>query len=300
MEINSKQLLKVLLKAFTSAFKWNIGKWFISVGLGILTSVIIPFGKEVWKWDYITAIKYSAFAFGVFYLFRFIAIAIKESIKYFHSVYKESVYGDAIILLKQSFAEAHYYRKTPEFDDEDFMRSMMVFCNNLKIIYDKITKSNCSVSIKVPIKDTKVSEHTVLKNLTRNTENSSRDTKKYQETEHTIIGNSAFSNCLDRVLKNNPEKFYINNDVNNEKNYRNTSKECYDNEELPYHSELVHPIIPLKSKDNINYDCHGFICVDSDKPNSFESKYLPAILEGVADGIYDIIEQLNSETNGSN
>ncbi|TSE10324.1 hypothetical protein [Aquimarina algiphila] len=297
MIINYKEFFKVLGSAFLEAFKWSLGKWIITVGFSLLTSFIIPIGKEVLEWDTVTALIFALVISLVLYILRFLIIALKESIKYFHSVYKESVYGDAIILLKESFAEAHYYRKTPEFQDEDFMRSMMVFCNNLKLIYDKITKSDCSVSIKVPIRDVRVGEQTILKNLTRNKENKSRDTEEYNNIEHTIIGNSAFSNCLDKVLKNNQKKYYINSDVNNEKNYRNTSKECYEDEILPYDSELVHPIVPLKVSDNDNYNCHGFICIDSNKKDSFDDKYATAIIEGVADGIYDIIEQFNSEKN---
>ncbi|MGD1945876.1 MAG: hypothetical protein ACFB0A_06380, partial [Croceivirga sp.] len=274
--------------------------WFITAGLGILTSVLIPFGEEVWKWNYVNALKYTALIFFIVYLLRFVVIALKESIKYFHSVYQESVYGEAIILLKHSFAEAHFYRKTPEFNNEDFMRSMIVFCNNLKKIYDRITKVDCSVSIKVPVKGSRVDAQTLLKNLTRDKDHVSRDTKIYESTNHTILGNSAFSNCLDSVLKGNKEKFYINNDVNQEKNYLNSSKVCYNDGILPYNSELVHPIVPLKTVDNKNFDCHGFICVDSTKSNAFQSKYDSAILEGVADGIYDIIEQLNSQPNVNN
>lgn len=299
MELKYNAFFNILQISFLNAFKWKIGKWISTGGgVGLITSVIIPFGLKEWKWEYVTAIKYALIAVIVLYLIRFIAIFIKESLKYFHLVYKESAYGNAIILLRDSFAEAHYYRKTPDFQDKEFMSSMMIFCNNLKICFDSITNSKCSVSIKVPIKDAKVGEHTILKNLTRDQQNSKRDTKQYQEIEHTIIGNSAFSSCLDNVLKDRPKKYYINNDVNHENNYRNTSKECYNDGILPYNSELVFPIIPLKKTDRDNFDCHGFICIDSDKTNSFDEKYSPAIVSGVADGIYDLIFQSNSASNG--
>lgn len=299
MEINYEAFFGVFKRSFISLFNWNIGKSMTTgAGFGLITSLIIPFGQEEWKWEYSTAIKYAIIALVGLYIIRFIALFIKESLKYFHSIYKEAAYGNAIILLRDSFAEAHYYRKTPDFQDNEFMSSMMIFCNNLKICFDSITKSNCSVSIKVPIRDSKVEQHTILKNLTRDTSNNKRDTKQYQQIEHTILGNSAFSNCLDNVLKDRPKKYYINNDVNNENNYRNTSRECYDNGILPYNSELVFPIVPLKKTDKDNFDCHGFICIDSNKKDAFDDKYSPAIVSGVADGIYDLIFQSNSETNG--
>jgi len=298
MEINYRGLWGVFKRSIISLFNWNIGKSLTTgAGFGIITSLLIPFGQNEWRWEFTTAIKYGVLALVVLYVIRFIAIFIKEALKYFHSIYKESAYGDAIILLKDSFAETHHIRKSPDFQDKEFMSSMMIFCNNLKISFDGITKSNCSVSIKVPIKDSKVEEHSTLKNLTRDSQNSQRDTSKYQETEHTILGNSAFSNCLDNVLKDRPNKYYLNNDVNNENNYRNTSKDCYKDGILPYNSELVFPIVPLKKTEKDNFDCHGFLCIDSDKANIFDEKYAPAIVSGVADGIYDLIFQSNSESN---
>lgn len=297
MEINYKEFYRVIGKAFIKAFQWNIGKWVITVGIGILTSVVIPIGKEIFEWNYVTALITAGSALVILYLIRFFLIAIKETIKYFHEVYKNSAYGDAIIYLKDSFAEAHYYRKTPGFQENEFIKSMIIFCNNLKIIFDKITHSDCSVSIKVPVTDSKVTEGSVLKNLTRDKEHKGRDTNQYNDIKHTIIGNSAFNNCLNKVISNQQSKFYLNNDVNNSTNYLNTSIACYDDGKLPYNSEIVYPITPIKSLDNENFDCHGFICIDSDKKGVFDEKYSVAIIEGVADGIYDIILELNSSEN---
>ena len=299
MKINYKELYKVFSTSAIEAIKWSFLKWLGTTAVAITVGLIIPVGKEVFEWNSLTVLYTIITILGSLYLLRFLLIATKETIKFFHLAYKESVYGDTIILLKDSFAEAHYYRKTPDFNDEEFMKSMMIFCNNLKKCFDNITKSECSVSIKVPVKSTKVDSSSVLKNLTRDVSNSKRDTKTYINTEHTIIGNSAFSYCLDNVLKNKKEKFYINDDINNENNYRNTSKESYDDGILPYNSELIYPIIPIKGTEKDNFDCHGFICIDSNKKKSFDRKYDPAIVSGVADGIYDIIVQLNEEKNGN-
>jgi len=101
---------------------------------------------------------------------------------------------------------------------------------------------------------------------------------------------------LNKVITDKPDKYYINNSVNKTQNYLNTSKECHENEILPYNSELVHSITPKKSSDSKNFNCHGFLCIDSDIENAFDSKYCPAILEGVCDGIYDLILELNKVT----
>lgn len=55
---------------------------------------------------------------------------------------------------------------------------------------------------------------------------------------------------------------------------------------LPYKSEIVVPIIPSYAK---QYDIIGFLCVDCEHSNKFDPIYDPALIEGVADGIYDIL-----------
>lgn len=212
---------------------------------------------------------------------------------------KESIYGDAIILLKDSFAYAHLYRKTAGHQDEEFMRAMIKFCENLKKIFDKKTRSKCSVSIKVPIKTNIVVEGTSLENLCRDPENHrTRDTVVYSKTNHTIIGNTAFQKSLNNVLKNNSKKYYINNSISKlGDNYDNTSRDCYADGKLPYDSELVYPIVPIFNLDEQNIECCGFLCIDCVHPNSFDEYYDVAIIQGVADGIYDLISQRNITKN---
>lgn len=299
MTFNKKEIYKIAFNSLIQAKNWSIWKWFLLSSIGALSGTL-QFGEKFFNLSAERSAIYAVCFIIILYIVRFFLIFLKESLKYYHEVYKNSTYGDAIILLKDCFSEVHYYRKTPGFQEEEFMKSMMVFCNNLKLIYDKITNSNCSVSIKVPVVENKVSEKTVLKNLTRDNSHKQRDTQEYNNIKHTIIGNSAFNNSLNKVITNNSEKYYLNNSVNKTNNYLNTSRVCYENAILPYNSELVHPITPKKSIDAHNFDCHGFICIDSDIENAFDNKYAPAILEGVSDGIFDLIFELNSNKNGSN
>jgi len=292
MTFNYKEIYNILGKSLTDAFRWKIWKWFLTGSIGATISTL-TIGEKIFHLNTNKSIIYGIVAIIILFILRFLLIFMKESLKYFHEVYTNSIYGDTIIILKESFATAHYYRKTPGHDDKEFMNSMIVFCNSLKEIYDKITKSDCSVSIKVPLKDDSINEHSILMNLTRDVKHNNRDTEKYSKIKHTIIGNTPFSYCINKVIKNARNKAYINNNINETTNYDNTSKECYDNEVLPYHSELVYPIIPAINVDNKNYYCHGFICIDSNKKDAFKTPYDIAIIEGVADGIYDIISERN-------
>lgn len=293
MKLNKAEIARIFTKSFKDAWKWSFWKWLTTAGIGILIA-LIQVGVEVWdNLTYSTAGIYALASITALYLLRLILLLLINALKYFHEVYKNSSYGDAIILLNDCFSEAHYYRKTQGFQKEEFMISMMLFCENLKEIFDNITKSKCSVSIKIPVNNDQVDSGTVLKNLTRNKAARKRDTVDYESIPHTIIGNTAFTNCLNNVITGKKKKYYINNQVNKDENYNNTSKSCYDEEKLPYNSELVYPLIPIRSKGNENFDCHGFICVDSTNENAFSGKYDAAILEGVADGIYDIIVEMN-------
>jgi hypothetical protein len=69
-----------------------------------------------------------------------------------------------------------------------------------------------------------VTETTNLKNLTRDNSHKNRDTNEYNQIRHTIIGNTAFNNTLNKVITNKSDKFYVNNSVNKTQNYLNTSK----------------------------------------------------------------------------
>lgn len=292
MTFNYIEIWRIVQDSFLLALKWKLWKWLLTGSIGSLLGVL-KFGRDFLSLEIYESVIYSLSSLILLFSLRFILIFCKESLKYFHEVYQNSMYGDAIIMLKDSFAATNNYRKTPGHQDEEFMKSMILLCNNLKDIYDKITHSKCFVSIKVPLSDEKVNEHTVLVNLIRDIKNKSRDTETYSNTKHTLIGNTPFINSFNKVIKNIKEKYYVNNYVNKTENYDNTSKECYEKGVFPYNSELVHPIVPILN--NLKkLDCHGFICIDSDKENAFTSKYSYAILEGVADGIYDLISERNS------
>lgn len=150
MEFNKIEIIKIILSSFNEARKWSLFKWLITGSIGAFSGSL-KFGATFFKLDLNLSIIYALITLMTLYIARLLPILIIKSLKYYHEVYKNSTYGDAIILLKDCFAEVHYYRKTNGFQEDEFMKSMMIFCNNLKVIFDKVTKSDCSVSIKVPV-----------------------------------------------------------------------------------------------------------------------------------------------------
>lgn len=288
MTFNYYEIVKIIQKSFIAAFKWSIWKWFFGSISTFAGTFLI--GKNLFEFTLKDSIIYGIVIIAIIFFLRFFLIFCKESLKYFHEKYKNSYYGDAIILLNECFAAMHNYRKTPGHNDEEFVKAMVLLCNNLKIIFSKLVGAKCSVSIKVPIADDSIKPQTLLCNLVRDVDHRNRDTQQYIQTQHSLLGNTAFSYCLNKVSIKSKIKYYKNNNVNTTENYDNTSKELFEKGILPYNSELVFPITPILDDEHI---CLGFICVDSEKVNAFDSKYEIAILEGVADGIFDIINVRN-------
>ena len=149
--------------------------------------------------------------------------------------------------------------------------------------------SDCCISIKVPIKGG-ITEKASVQNLCRDSKHTDRDTDKYNRVDHTIIGNTPYRKIVNNVLRKNGNYHYLNNNIPNTKDYDNTSKEAYKNGVLPYKSEIVVPIMSFGAGGN--FDILGFLCVDCEKENAFDEKYDPLMLEGVADGIYDLFIKL--------
>jgi len=229
------------------------------------------------------------------YTLRFIFFIFKHTYGHFYFLYKESVYGDAIIFLNEAFSRVHWLQKQEPILDEKFVQSMSFICQNLKHIFEKKTRTTCSVSIKVAV-ETNVTANTEVKNLCRDNNSIIRDTDLYKKTTHFIFANTCFNIILSHLTKNQKNKlYYINNDINNTKDYENTSKESYENGVFPYQSELVVPIIPTHNEQDKVYNLLGFLCVDCKEINKFDEKYDLAIMQGVADGIYNIIQKRNKQ-----
>lgn len=195
----------------------------------------------------------------ILFSIRFLYYLCKDLVRYIHNVYVDSIWGDAIIDLKDAYSILHYLRRQDEISDEDFMKALVTFCETLKNIFDRKTKGNCCVSIKVPTRMFNSLQTWELCNLCRDKIHSSRDTKDYEAICHTVIGNTPYLIIVNKLLdtKRKLKPYYINNDIENTKDYMNTSIDAY-KDGLPYKSELVYAIVPVKSDGALRYDLAGF------------------------------------------
>ncbi len=279
---------KILLQSIQS----KCLKWFIPTSFCGCAGFFL-LGKNFWDlciWD---SVLLGIFIIIGIFILIFLWYGAKEFGKYIHNIYVDSIWGYAIIELKNAYSEIHFLRKQDNISPEEFISVMINFCNILKKIFDKKTNANCCVSIKVPISNGENLEALELSNLCRDSDHQNRDTDQYKKIKHRIIGNTAFSKIVNKILKGNQKHLaYVNNDISKSLDYENTSIECYIDKILPYNSELVYPIVPIKGNELYQNNLKGFICIDCNKPNKFdENRYDIPMVEGVADGIYDIFEK---------
>jgi len=234
----------------------------------------IPYWQAV-----VCAILFVLLLLFFFFIFGLIDVWLRA-----HKLEKKNIYGDVLLVLKDFFAKIHQLRKLNRIEPVLLKPALQEVCNNLKQCFDKKTKSKCCVSIKLFEKimgDGNIdSNATVYK----------RDSDIYRRTEHTVFLNTPFLEIAQKpfTLDGNPN-YYLNNDIPNTKPYKNTSKSSYRKGILPYKSELVVPLLPLRNDDGTQPSLLGFICIDSNKKKSFGTKYDLPTVQGVADGVYDVI-----------
>lgn len=213
-----------------------------------------------------------------------------------------AVWGEAIVRLKDAYAAIHDFRKHRDtVGDNEMIDALTLLCDNLKIVFDRKTGADCSVSIKVAVRMMPDLKEMEVCNLCRDSRHHlMRDTTVYRDRHHLVSGNTAFMVVAKNIVNGCPNLSYVNNNIPKTKGYQNTSLGCYGDSTLPYKSELVYPILPVRREGN-NYPTFGFICVDCARTNGFDVKsYEIPMIQGVADGIYDIIEyRMNKNLNAN-
>ena len=113
--------------------------------------------------------------------------------------------------------------------------------------------------------------------------------------DHTILGNTPYQIIVNNYKnKKFNELVYVNGDISpKNKHYLNTSQSCYVDGIYPYKSELVYLLFPIKHENLPPCQPLGFLCIDCNENHKFDNDYDKAIIEGVADGIYNVIIKRN-------
>ena len=125
---------------------------------------------------------------------------------------------NAIIISNEISADIHHLNRQDNISNTQFSVAMNSFCDKLKNLFDENSKVDYSVSIKVPTNGHSFKQcECQLRNLCRDKLHEQRDTNRYNQTPHTIIGNTAFSIVISNLISNTDEFAYINNDIQNTK-----------------------------------------------------------------------------------
>ncbi len=222
------------------------------------------------------------------YLFIIGFILMKNLAKYIHNTFVDSLYGKVITSLTQLNLQMKDLVRGENVDDDNLMKVLKTICNELKQFFDNKTSAKCGVSIKVTLSKDKEITSWKFRNLCRDDKNTCRDTAEYLRAEHTVVGNTPYQHVVNQLIRHSTKVAYINNNIPEAKDYLNTSKI---NEEtiLPYKSELVYPIMPLKRGEVDSVMC-GFLCVDCDKIEKFDEKrYDVPVIESIIDNLYELL-----------
>lgn len=269
--------------------KWIKLGWLISGAAGSLVAwYLTADGESVINWG--NAYTVLKMIFG-WYVLVLLYILGKNLVHYIHNTFVDSLYGDVISNLTQLNLQLKEVMRDGEIDDARLMRLLKKICNDLKRFFDNKTHAICGVSIKVTLSKDKDIASWKFRNLCRDDKSTNRDTEEYNRTDHTVVGNTPYQHVINQMIRHSSKVAYINNNIPEAKDYLNTSK-IREDMILPYKSELVYPIMPLKQVQGDPEMC-GFLCVDCDKIERFDEKrYDVPVLESIIDNLYELLTRI--------
>ncbi len=219
------------------------------------------------------------------------------------------LYGNAIIVLSEMFSKFHAIRKKTKLEERELRETLEYMCNKIKQIFEHNNKSDSvklySVCIKLFVFEAKSRQllpELRIATLCRD-EKSIEARRAYSKGEHHMYANTCFLEVY-RELKEYGRGYYFNNRIPIDIYYANSSALAYgrlpdknlSNDErrkrwpLPYRSELVVPLSPLLGSGN-KLQFIGYLCVDCNEEDGFNVQYDPGMLQGVADGIFDLVKR---------
>ena len=248
----------------------------------------IPFiAKNYLDIDKWLSIKYAAIAITAYFLIVFFLRLWENYKKWFSNHFFDSIWGDGLLLVQ----EVHELVRLYEIDNSQRDEYLKKFCNLTKQYFDKLTKKNCNVSIKLPKVPAPLEEFEV-ENVCRDSKSTCRDTDLYKAQKHLILQNTAYTTILARLVKGKKNAIYINNHID-ESTYESTSTPAYENEQLPYKSEMVTAIrkYPYMRPFGGSTELRGFLCIDSESENTFSNdRYYVCVVNLLSDSLYRIVQ----------
>lgn len=220
---------------------------------------------------------------------------------------RKTKYSTCLAAINDGFSEIHKLIRTKDITRDQIRLACQKLCDKTAKAFTVITSTNCFATIKVYSQKTKVAR---LKTVTLCRDQHQTKRRKYSDSkkiDHWIDENTDFSKIFNNIGAQEGE-YFICNRIPFRSDYRNTSfksyREPYSSDlpfigslirylrwPLPYKSTLVVPICPGIAEERIEDNLLGFLCVDSKSQNAFRIDHDVDLLSGIADGLYNIIDQ---------
>ncbi len=182
---------------------------------------------------------------------------------------------DNLLRTNKTFYALHQnLLKTTPLNNEEIFKDINNINSEIKILFDKLTLSNCRSTIRVIVYDDAVPMVVTL--ITQSLKEKSEHQVEFKKTK--LFEDTAFS-----FLISKHKEFYLNNDLTEINSYLPVApKSNYEiNWKLKYLSTLVVPIAKTEKDSNKNL-IYGFLCLDSDKKNAFNKEIHVSIARQVS------------------
>lgn len=139
----------LLTRTLKQCVSFNIWKWIgILSGIASLLSYSQSFfPQEQWWLHIITFVIFCIVLISLVYIYNLAA----NIIKWIHNIYVDSIWGETIVDLANAYTTIHKLDRKDDVTEQAIAQTLGHFCNVVKKIFDRKTKSDCCVSIKVPI-----------------------------------------------------------------------------------------------------------------------------------------------------
>ncbi len=217
---------------------------------------------------------------------------------------RERRYAQTLDVIAEGFGEIHQlYRKEASIDETIVACGRL--CDCVAEAFTLVTGSKCNTSVKVLTDDKDENGNTRTKAITFSRNRDRTRNPKRNPVRHWIDKNTDFLTILEKIDTPKGEYFFSNSLVFRF-GYQNTSFDVYDEPPdenlffrywrwpLPYKSTIVVPICPSGEPSSTNLV--GFFCVDSPKIGAFKKDFDVSLLQGIADGIFNIINEVHKHT----
>ncbi len=211
---------------------------------------------------------------------------------------KLAIYVKAFLSMIDLHSDINEFHSFVNPSPEKTINLWILICTKLKNIYDSITNSSTSVSIKIIIRG-KSSLDSKIITLVRDNKTNYEGKTNYSTITHKITNNTNFFTILEAFLNGKTEDiYYFSNNIATEKNYSSSYSQYYTTKDektwaLPYKSEIVVPITPLKKAQNRDVIMMGFLCLECESTDNFNETLDVKILQSIADFLYyQLIEWL--------